>query len=569
MKKIILCVFILVNSLTAAFSQNYLPLVWKISFTDTLRQPMQEFEISRWQNVCLLLSWERQGYFEMKGDCCLATDFSVPPSSSTNEFVLSLSLQCYVKDIYINGIRIGGKLPNLFWSKRGEKTVLPVPKGCLLFGKKNRIEVYAKALSYTGGLSHNSCTLSPVDSKVSSQVKIEVPSADHNLSINERNAFVRIAYHAKQKGTLLFCVKNDFHDTLSVQKIVVDPKDSLIRVPLKDFVARPGFYEMTAELNDGGFVGDAQWIAVSPEKIACITDTVPGFKSFWENTLSDLSKVAPAFKVHKVDSLCSANRDGYVMEMKSLGELTIRGYYFVPKAKGKYPAVLHVPGYGYGFQYLDGFLKNKDQVVELALCVRGHGISRDVFNPGFGVPGIWGYELCNKKEFAYRGIYMDCVRAVEFLLSREEVDGSRIGVMGGSQGGGLTLATAGLCKSKIRACAYFDPFLCDLDDFLNIRTMCQSELSSYLTYYHNTCKREEAMYIQGLIDTKGFAHWITCPAFFATSLFDDDCPPHVGFAAYNMLKTPKKFKIYPNDSHLGESDNAKDMMAFLKEQLGF
>src|ERR1041385_7277586 len=66
------------------------------------------------------------------------------------------------------------------------------------------------------------------------------------------------------------------------------------------------------------------------------------------------------------------------------------------------------------------------------------------------IPGIWGYKLCSEKENAYRAIYMDCVRAVEFLLSRPEVDANKICVMGGSQGGGLTLATAGLCGDKIK-----------------------------------------------------------------------------------------------------------------------
>ena len=254
--------------------------------------------------------------------------------------------------------------------------------------------------------------------------------------------------------------------------------------------------------------------------------------------------------------------------MKSLGALTIRGYYFVPNTTGKHAAVLHLPGYSNGYQDLSGFMKNRENVIELALCVRGHGISADVFNPGFGIPGIWGYQLCNENEAAYRGIYMDCVRAVEFLLSRPEVDASRIGVMGGSQGGGLTLATAGLCSAEIKACSFFDPFPCDTRDHLRIRTMCNREFKNFLDYYKNECAFEDALKVQDLLDTKGFAAWIKCPVFFVTSLFDDDAPPHMGFSAYNRISAPKHFKIFPGLGHLNDKTYGEQFQ-FLKNELGF
>jgi len=266
--------------------------------------------------------------------------------------------------------------------------------------------------------------------------------------------------------------------------------------------------------------------------------------------------------------LCSASRDGYIAEMKSFGGLTIRGYYFTPKTPGRHAAILHVPGYGYGWQDHGAFLENQDDVVELALCVRGHGISADVFNPGFGVPGVWGYNLCSETDNAYRAIYMDCVRAVEFLLSRPEVDATRIGVMGGSQGGGLTLATAGLCQNHIKACSFFDPFPCDTRDHLKIRTMCNFEIKNYLRYYNNPCTFEDALYIQDLLDTKGFAEWITCPTFFVTSLFDDDAPPHMGFSAYNRITASKSFKILPDLGHLNDKTFIIQRQ-FLKKELGY
>jgi len=137
--------------------------------------------------------------------------------------------------------------------------------------------------------------------------------------------------------------------------------------------------------------------------------------------------------------------------------------------------------------------------------------------------------------------------------------------MGGSQEGGLTFTTAGLCGNKIAACAYFDPFPCDQRDVLKIRTICNFELK----YYNSPCSFEEALAIQGLIDSKDMAARIKCPVFFATGLFDDDCPSHIGFSADNNIRAQKQFKIYPNDSHLGESNHDKEFWAFFKHQLNF
>lgn len=567
MKKVIVLPFILFWVSKNSFAQNFLSPTWKISFNDTSGEIRNSFNIDSWNNINFLLSWERQGYFARNGKCCLAKKFVVPGKFKNTDFRLSISLQCDVERIYINGKYIGGKLPNWFWSdKRGVETVYRVPKDMLTVEGDNQIIIVASDLSYTGGKSFNSCSLTPSKEDNYSNLKIAVPAKDHMFSVDDKKASIRLEYKARQKGSIELFIVSDFHDTVVHKTFNIKAGEGIIPFNFTKEIIRPGFYECTAIMKDIGFAGTVRWFAVSPEKIQCSQQTIPGFKKYWEDALSELKEVGPEFKIRKVDSLCTGNRDGFIAEMRSIKGITIRGYYFVPRTRGKHPAILHVPGYGYGFDDGKPFMNGKDDIVELAICVRGHGISADVFNPGFGIPGIWGYKLCNEKENAYRSIYMDCVRAVEFLLSRPEIDTNKIFVMGGSQGGGLTLATAGLCHDKIKACAYFDPFMTDTRDQLKIRTLCNTEIKSYLKYYNDECSFEDALEIQDMIDTKGFADWITCPVFFTTALFDDDCPPHMGFAAFNKIKSPKYFKIYPDDSHLGESGNYEEMRKFLLSQ---
>ena len=60
-------------------------------------------------------------------------------------------------------------------------------------------------------------------------------------------------------------------------------------------------------------------------------------------------------------------------------------------------------------------------------------------HPGFMTQGI-----LDPHGYYYRRVFVDAVRAVDAVRTHEAVDDSRIAVTGGSQGGGMTLAVAGL-----------------------------------------------------------------------------------------------------------------------------
>jgi cephalosporin-C deacetylase len=567
MKRLIVLAYVQLSLSMGLSAQNLLSTMWKISFSDNSEENLSRVDPEKWKDVNLLLSWERQDYFWLDGNGCLVNDFSLPDEISNLKYSLTLCLDCDIKSVYINGKYIGGNMPNQFWNNRGSRKEFILPDG-LLQRKKNRIAIFISSLSYTGGISCNYCSISPMKTESNTEkIKIEIPVKDHLYSVDDVNSF-NIKYNTSNKGKIKLSIANDFHESFVQKEYDVEKGKGTIRFNFKDVIMKPGFYECIILMNDGGYSSDVRWFALSPEKIECTNKTPPRFKEYWDNNLAELRKVKPEFHLIKKDSLSTDNRDVYIAEMKSLGGLTVRGYYFVPKTSGKHAAILHVPGYGQGYEDRRVFLENRENVIELALCVRGHGISADVFNPGFGVPGIWGYKLCSETEIAYRGIYLDCVRAIEFLLSRPEVDTSRIGVMGGSQGGGLTLAAAGLCSGKIKACSFFDPGPCDPRDHLKTRTMCKREFENFLKFYNNECTLEDALTVWDLIDSKEFSPWIQCPSFFVTSLFDDDIPPHLGFSAYNRISAPKSFKIYPELGHLNDKTYGVQIQ-FLKSKLGF
>jgi len=547
MHKIKLTLLILWLGFTS-IAQNILPFTWNIYRQNIPLVEILQLNPVKFEKINLLRSWERQGFSWQDESCVLLNEFHVNDNNTPLQLILSL--QCDIKEIYINNDKIAANIPNTFWSSRDKINYIDIPAKALLSGKKNSIVIFVSNLSYTGGLSHNVCRIQ--EKNISNKPTVTIKfTKDEAVFVNSQQTNFSINTDGKA-GKLRLIITDDFHTLWLDKTYSVVNEQQQIHVDLQKLKLNPGFYECVALFDNGTFDGDIKWFALKPESIACNNHTVKGFEAYWQAALKELKTIEPNFKLHKVDSLCSESRTGYVVEMQSLENLTIRGYYFVPKTTGKHPVVLHLPGYSYGFDCLDGFINRKGNTAELALCVRGHGISKDSFNP-WPKMTLWAVNACNKETNVYRSIYMDCIRAVDFLMSRDEIDADKIGVAGGSQGGGLSLATAGLYPEKIAACAIFDPFLCDTRDQMKIRTLINREFKSFTEYDDNNCDVNQIMFVQDYIDSKGFAEKIKCPVFFSASLFDDDCPVHCGFAAYNLIKSNKKYKIYPNDSHLGES----------------
>ena len=69
---------------------------------------------------------------------------------------------------------------------------------------------------------------------------------------------------------------------------------------------------------------------------------------------------------------------------------------------------------------------------------------------------------------SYYGVYLGCVRAIDFIETLDCFDGETIGVTGGSQGGALSIVAAGL-DDRIDYLASFYPALCELTGYLHGR----------------------------------------------------------------------------------------------------
>jgi len=154
----------------------------------------------------------------------------------------------------------------------------------------------------------------------------------------------------------------------------------------------------------------------------------------------------------------------------------------------------------------------------------------------------------DKSTYYYRYVYMDCYRAIKYVLERDDVDGEKVGVSGMSQGGGISIAVAAL-HPKVSIAMPSVPYLCHFD-----RAVYVAESGPYLEIlnYLRTRPEEEERIMETLsyFDGMNFAPEINKPAIFSVGLIDTICPPSTVFAAYNHLGSREKaIEVYHGMGH--------------------
>lgn len=346
------------------------------------------------------------------------------------------------------------------------------------------------------------------------------------------------------------------------------------------FTAEPGFYNVTplvggepvytASAISSGEKVSSFIIGVDPEKIVSAPDMQSDFDEFWTETKSELAKVDPEYTLTEITAKSSTKRKVYLLEFKSLpdkdgNEAIARAYYAEPVDAGKYPVIIHYQGYDSG-DYDPWCMNGNDNpgYIELILATRGQLINNR--SPYTNTYGDWfQYGFGDKETYYYRGAFMDAIRAIDFVYSREQTDPTRIYAEGASQGGALTYAAAALTDHPFAAIAPSIPFLGDYPDYF--------EVASWPAYpAHQQQKAlgmsdEDMFKFLSYFDTKNLATKITCPVIETIGLQDNVCPPHTNIAPYNNLPSSvvKEISYNPLLMHTTPSSWYNTYLAFFNK----
>jgi cephalosporin-C deacetylase len=567
-KLTLLSVLIVWSNLNA---QNLLKFEWKFQTGDKLEWARNDYNDTDWKTITAGILWESQGFSNYDGFAWYRQTITISSNlkkdiQANGGLILNLGTIDDVDYTYWNGQLIGknGELPPNYQGAYDKKRIYTIPADKINWDKPNVVAVRVFDAGGGGGIIGDeiSCIVKGLEQNL--VIEPQFVRADHLfLDKGAIKIPIKITNQMKTplKGIVTLKILTDFGETLKNSEVPVSIKSAGTKIfTLEAGDLPPGFYNASvlysSETNNKklGFS-----FGVRPEEIISPLDRPADFDNYWMRAKKELAAVDPQFKLIRQDSLCTSEKEMFLVEMRSLGNVLIRGWYSRPVKPGKYPAILHVQGYSsnnmpqYAYQGAD--------MIGFALNIRGHGNSKDDINPGF--PGYLQYFVNDKELYIYRGAYMDCVRAVDFLSSQYCIDTLRIAVEGGSQGGALSFATAAL-DSRIDLCAPDVPFLSDFRDYFKVAAWPGGEFANYFKD-HPEIPEDEIYKTLSYIDIKNLAPLIKVPVHMSVGLVDLTCPPHINFAAYNQLKTTKEYLVYPFSGHGLPAENYNLKIAWIKK----
>jgi cephalosporin-C deacetylase-like acetyl esterase len=574
MKRII--IFLLSIYLTFTIhAQNLLPERWKFMTGDDPAWSAISYDDSGWKDIIPGTIWEQQGYNTYDGYAWYRVAFIVPIELKTvakkyGGFNLLLGKIDDVDFTYFNGKLVGnmGKLPPNYETEWNVDRVYRISAGDINWDGPNTIAVRVFDLLGGGGIYSSPVQLSVRG--LSDYLTFQPVFTEPDQIITGQNGVsLTVNLNNKSKkditGKVTLQVVSDFgtEEAIYEKDLVLEGKK---KFPLNYVMPgiHPGFYKVVVTFDgDLAYKKTGFAFGYEPEKIISPVDTLAYFTDFWTKAKEELAGVDPQYNLTRIDSLCTEKRNVYLVEMHSTGNVLIRGWYSVPAARGKYPAIMQVPGYSSNM--LPSHVDYGDDIIGFGLNIRGHGNSQDDINPGF--PGYLFSGIQDIETYIYRGAYMDCVRGIDFLFSRPEVDTTRVAVEGGSQGGALTFVTAALNNTRIKVCVPLVPFLSDFRHYFKVAVWPGNEFIAFVEKEQKMTWDE--MYVNlSYFDIKNLAGWIKAPMLMGVGLIDDVCPPHINFAAYNQVTSEKHYLVYPNAGHGLPEDFYTKRMVFIREKFG-
>jgi len=281
------------------------------------------------------------------------------------------------------------------------------------------------------------------------------------------------------------------------------------------------------------------------------------FGAFWDRAVEEMQQTDAALELVPSEFQVPF-AECFHLHFTGVRGARVHAKYLRPKnAPRPHPAVCQFHGYsGSSGEWHDKLAFVALGFSVAALDARGQGgRSQD---PG-GVTGntLRGHIIRGLDDtpdnLLFRQIFLDTAQLAGIVMGLPEVDGDRVGAMGGSQGGGLTLACAAL-EPRVKRLAPRCPFLCDYQRVweMDLAERAYEELKAYFRLFDPCHEREQETFTRlGYIDCQHLAARIRGETLMAVGLMDDVCPASTQFAAFNKIQAPKEAVIYPDFAHEG------------------
>jgi cephalosporin-C deacetylase len=315
----------------------------------------------------------------------------------------------------------------------------------------------------------------------------------------------------------------------------------------------PGFYAVNMDIATNVYQNKiaynfgyevASQNAQKPNVISGLTAGTPlDFMNFWEQAKRELAAVPANYIVTPRQDLNQKGIDVYEVVYKSIDKATIYGWLTLPKEGNKNGVIYKMS------DYLTE-LKPEFRKDNAVFCVnaRGVGASNSNYNLSFDNFGI--YNLANKNQYILKGVYMDCLRGLDFILQyapQLKLNTNKIIATGSGLGAASAAAVAALAP-KLRGVVFEGPTFTGIKDLLNFDNI--ANLSNWPTSmfkkFNSTNKfgtSVEAMQkTLEYFDPVNFAPYINCATLTGYSTNNTNSPIECMNSFLAKLKAKKNEK---------------------------
>ena len=337
---------------------------------------------------------------------------------------------------------------------------------------------------------------------------------------------------------------------------------------------QPGFRDcrLTAEIGGKTYRHHVK-VGFSPEQIRPYTQLPDDFDAFWTAAKAEAARFPLTYTRELAPAYCTDRIDCYLvkLQLNDRGQ-AIYGYLFYPKGAqpGSCPVVLCPPGAG--IKTIKEPLRHRYYaeagMIRFEIEIHGldprlpEGTFKEISNAFSGREnGYLMNGLDNRDNYYMKRVYLACVRAIDLLTSLPEWDGRNVIVQGGSQGGALSIVTAGL-DERVTVCVANHPALADMAGYIGGGT------GGYPHFFRvEGMDTPDKLRTMAYYDVVNFARRVRAETYLTWGYNDDTCPPTTSYAAYNVLTCPKEALITPVNEHWTSEDTEYGHLLWIQQHL--
>lgn len=293
---------------------------------------------------------------------------------------------------------------------------------------------------------------------------------------------------------------------------------------------------------------------VAPNKLKPGSPYPDDFEQYWNSEKQALNLLRMEVKTKTMET----NDPGFEcqdVEINCTGPKPVRGYYAKPKvAKVRsLPIVLMVHAAGVKGNWCRSEVSNALNYARKgngALCfdLNAHGMLNgqpEDYYSSLETGELKNYfirGLENREDFYFRGMYLRLIRTLDFLTRQPEWDKKRIIVIGESQGGGQSLAAAGL-DPRVSAVVATVPAMCDWGGTLVDRK------GGWPQPFEQQGNKEQMKNVLPYFDAANLLKKSNATLVVEIGLVDQTCPSTSIYAAINQAKGAKIVFPVPYREH--------------------